>query len=321
MRSVIVVAAEGAVMKPGAFLLPINGSPESLFASEFVWSLASKSQSKVTAQHTIDNFGALQFLGQEKAGLIGSGPYVAAYQGICESLRAIAAKLEDSYTARAASHHVDSTFVCTDGDPVEEVCKLAPDHNLLVVGYRKRTAVDYPGCQGLKLSRAERLAHLSPIPILFVQKPLQAITKFAIFVSMDHMNVNWLKNCMHSALAVGADYSVTILASGVHEEPAASFVRDLIEADDEIEAENIKIVTAAADELMNFGQLKGGVDHGRVIVLPTIDAGEHRITSTGECPTALLRRVAFESILLWPEEYAKPLFSGETVLLKAGWYD
>jgi Ca2+-transporting ATPase len=63
------------------------------------------------------------------------------------------------------------------------------------------------------------------------------------------------------------------------------------------------------------------VDHGRIIVLPTIDSGEHRITSTGECPTALLRRVAFETILLWPEEFAKPLFRGETVLLKAGWYD
>ncbi|MBP9092903.1 universal stress protein [bacterium] len=309
-------------MKPGSFLLPINGSPESLFASEFVWSLASRNQSKVTAQHTIDLFGTLQFLGQEKAGLIGSGPYVAAYESICQSLRAIASKLEDSYTARAAAHHVDSTFICSEGDPVEEVCKLASAHDLLVVGYRKRAAVDYPACQGIKLSRAERLAHLSPIPILFVQKPIQAITEFAIFVSMDHMNINWLKNCMHSALAVGANYSVTILASGVHEEPAAAFVRDLVAADDEIEEECIKIVPLADDGgLLNFSQMKNAVDHGRVIVLPTIDSGEHRITSTGECPTALLRRVAFESILLWPEEFIRPLFKGETVLLKAGWYD
>jgi len=309
-------------MKPGSILLPINGSPESLFTAEFVWSLASKNHSKVTAQHTIDIFGTLQFLGQEKAGLIGSGPYVAAYQGICESLRAIGRKLEDSYMARAGSHNVESIFNCVEGDPVEEVCKLAPDHDLLVVGYRKRSTVDYPACQGIKLSRAERLAHMSPIPILFVQKPIPAITEFAIFVSMDHMNVNWLKNCMHSALAVGAKYSVTILASGVHEEPAASFVRDLIEADDEIDAECIKIVPLnESGALQNFGQLKDGVDHGRIIVLPTIDSGEHRITSTGECPTALLRRVPFETILLWPEEFAKPLFRGETVLLKAGWYD
>jgi nucleotide-binding universal stress UspA family protein len=309
-------------MKPGSFLLPINGSPESLFASEFVWSLASKYQSKVTAQHTIDIFGTLQFLGQEKAGLIGSGPYVAAYESICNSLRTIASKLEDSYSARAASHHVESTFICSEGDPVEEVCKLTAANDLLVVGYRKRAAVDYPACQGIKLSRAERLAHLSAIPILFVQKPIQAITEFAIFVSMDHMNINWLKNCMHSALAVGANYSVTILASGVHEEPAAAFVRDLIAADDEIEEECIKIVSLADDGgLLNFGQIKNAVDHGRVIVLPTIDSGEHRITSTGECPTSLLRRVAFETILLWPEEFTRPLFKGETVLLKAGWYD
>ena len=309
-------------MKPGSFLLPINGSPESLFASEFVWSLASKNQSKVTAQHTIDLFGTLQFLGQEKSGLIGSGPYVAAYESICQSLRAIASKLEDSYSARAAAHAVESTFICAEGDPVEEICKLAPGHDLLVVGYRKRAAVDYPACHGIRLSRAERLAHLSPIPILFVQKPIQAITEFAIFVSMDHMNINWLKNCMHSALAVGASYSVTILASGVHEEPAASFVRDLVAADDEIEEECIKIVSLADDGgLLNFSQMKDSVDHGRVVVLPTIDSGEHRITSTGECPTALLRRVAFESILLWPEEFTRPLFIGEKVLLKAGWYD
>ncbi|MFA7335601.1 MAG: universal stress protein [Candidatus Obscuribacterales bacterium] len=313
-------------MKPGSFLLPINGSPESLFASEFVWSLASNSQSKVTAQHTIDIFGTLQFLGQEKAGLIGSGPYVAAYESICQSLRAIASKLEDSYSARASSHQVESTFICAEGDPVEEVCKLAPAHDLLVVGYRKRASVDYPACQGMKLSRAERLAHLSPIPVLFVQKPIQAVTEFAIFVSMEHVNVNWLKNCMHSALAIGAKYSVTILASGVHEEPAASFVRDLIAADDEIEEECIKIVSLnESGVLQNFGQLgsqsKDGVDHGRVIVLPTIDSGEHRITSTGECPTTLMRRVAFETILLWPEEFTRPLFKGETVLLKAGWYD
>lgn len=309
-------------MKPSSFLLPINGSPESLFASEFVWSLARNSQSKVTAQHTIDISGTLQFLGQEKAGLIGSGPYLAAFESICQSLRAIASKLEDSYTARAESHDVESTFVCSDGDPVEEICKLAPDHNLLVVGYRKRKAVDYPACQGIKLSRAERLAHLSPIPILFVQKPIEAITEFAIFVSMDHMNVNWLKNCMHSAIAVGANYTVTILASGVHEEPAASFVRDLIAADDEIEEERLRVVSWTADgDLLNFSHMKDSVADGRVVVLPTINSGNHRITSTGECPTALLRRLAFESILLWPEEFAKPLFEGETVLLKAGWYD
>ncbi len=309
-------------MKPSSFLLPINGSPEALFASEFVWSLASNSQSKVTAQHTIDIFGTLQFLGQEKAGLVGSGPYVAAYENICQSLRAIASKLEDSYTARAASHNVDSTFICAEGDPVEEICKLAPGRDLLVVGYRKRAAVDYPACQGIKLSRAERLAHLSPIPILFVQKPIQAITEFAIFVSMDHMNVNWLKNCMHSALALGAKYSVTILASGVHEESASAFVRDLIAADDEIEEERIKVVSMTdGGGLLNFSQMKDSVDSGRVIVLPTIDSGDHRITSTGECPTALLRRVAFESILLWPEEFAKPIFNCEGVLLKAGWYD
>ncbi|CAN5522089.1 hypothetical protein BH11CYA1_BH11CYA1_03400 [soil metagenome] len=305
-------------MKSGSILLPINGSPESLFASEFVWSLASDTQLKVTAQHTIDIFGTLQFLGQEKAGLIGSGPYVAAYQSICESLRGIGRKLEDSYTARATSRKLESTFVCTEGDPVEEICKLTASHDLLVVGYRKRAAVDYPACQGIKLSRAERLAHLSAIPILFVQKPISEVTEFAIFVSMDHINVNWLKNCMHSAMAIGANYTVTILASGIHEEPAESFVHDLIAADGEIEAENIKIVSTTTDGLLNFGQVKGSVDHGRIIVLPTIDAGDHRITSTGECPTALLRRVAFESILLWPEEFAKPLFRGEKVLLNAG---
>ncbi len=305
-------------MKSASFLLPINGSAESLFASEFVWSLASKSHSKVTAQHTIDLAGTLQFLGQEKAGLIGSGLYVASYQGICESLRAIGRKLEESYTARATSHQIESIFICNEGDPVEEICKAAQENDLLVVGYRKRPAVDAPVCQGIKLSRAERLAHLSPIPILFVQKPMATVTEFAIFVSMDHINVNWLKNCMHSAMAIGASYSLTILASGEHEEPAALFVRDLIEADSEIEAKNIKIVSAADHGLLNFGQMEGKIDDGRVMVLPTIDSGNHRITSTGECPTDFLRRVAFESILLWPEEYAKPLFSSEAVLLKAG---
>ncbi|CAN5121228.1 hypothetical protein BH11CYA1_BH11CYA1_50770 [soil metagenome] len=277
-------------MKPGSFLLPINGSPESLFASEFVWSLANSSQSKVTAQHTIDLKGTLQFLGQEKAGLIGSGPYVAAYEGICESLRGIGSKLEESYTARAASYQVQSTFVGGEGDPVEEVCKLAPAHDLLVLGYRKRTVVDYPACQGIKLSRAELLAHLSPIPILFVQKPIEAITEFAIYISMNHINVNWLKNCMHSALAIGANYSVTIFASGEHEEPAASFVRDLIAADDEIEAKNIRVIPAADSSLLAFGQVKRDIDHGRVIVVPTIDLGEQRITSTGECPTAFFAK-------------------------------
>ena len=245
-------------------------------------------------------------------------PCVAAYQGICESLRKIGRKLEDSYSARATSHQIESTFVCSEGDPVEEICTVAKDHDLLVVGYRKRPTVEYPVCQGIKLSRAERLAHLSPIPILFVQKPIPAVTEFAIFVSMDHMNVNWLKNCMHSAKAIGASYNVTILASGVHEEPAASYARDLIEVDNEIQAENIKIVSAADHGLLNFGQMIGSVDQGRVIVLPTIGSGEHRITSTGESPTELLRRVAFESILLWPEEHAKPLFSGEAVLVKTG---
>lgn len=61
-------------------ILPFTGSQESLYASQCAWILAEQTNSVVDAQHVIDTRGALEFLGLEKNGLVGSAPYLAGYE-------------------------------------------------------------------------------------------------------------------------------------------------------------------------------------------------------------------------------------------------
>jgi nucleotide-binding universal stress UspA family protein len=304
----------------GSILLPLAGSQESLYALEFAWSLAEVTGSKVNAQHVVDTRGAFELVGMERPGIVGSGLYVSAYQAVCQSLKGISEKLSESYLARAAGRGIAGELFIDEGEPVEEICRRQSEHDLIIMGHRQRATFSLPDCQTVRLSLAEILAQNSSIPTLIIQQPIEQISEMMMFVSMDHINSSWIRNCLAAASLIGAECGLTILASGEHEEEPLDFMRNLRQAVPELEAARIRLVTREGGRYhpaeLCAHHLRGQTGKRAFLaVVPTTDRGENRITTFGEPPNNLLRRLTFDAVLVWPEESTKPLLPGKAPVL------
>lgn len=288
-------------MGSSSILLPLTGSQESLYAAELAWVLAKKTGANVTAQHVIDTRGSLEFVSPQKPGLIGSGLYVAAYESICQSLEALAIKLENSYNSRAASLGITTDFIVDKGDPAEEICKRASNYNLIVMGHHPRSYTSKQDLQIVKPSLAEKLAYKITVPVLIVQEPIRTMSEFVIFCSMDHVNAKWIKSCMQSVQAMGASCRLTFFPSGTHEESPANFIANLKEANPELEHADIRVTNTYEEALQDRGM--------HLIVIPTIDVDDYRITGVNQSPSELIQEYSFGAMLLWPEEFTQTLFN------------
>lgn len=297
----------------GSILLPINGSRESMCAMELAWKLGERLKMAVNAQHVINTRGALEVLGLATPGIIGSGPYVGAYESLCNSMSDIASKLEDSYIARKEGRNVTGSWFVDEGEPADAITNRGTEHDLLVLGYRPSGEPPVLKHQTIRLALAEILAQRSPSPVIVVQKPFTAISELAMIGAMDHVNTKWIRNCIRLARALKADCSLTILAGGGHEEPLTEFVRDLKEANPDFQELKMRMVCrdGSPAELADH-HLRGLLGQtGCLPVISTVDVGERRITSFGETPSDLLRRLSFDALLIWPEEYCCALFDNK----------
>ncbi|MBY0551111.1 MAG: universal stress protein [Candidatus Obscuribacterales bacterium] len=296
-------------MVNNSILLPITGSEESLYAAELAWYLAKQTDSKLTAQHVIDTASSLRFLGIEKPGLIGSGPFLAAFDTIQGALRNIANKLEDSYTARVSPLGIQSSFVIDEGDPVEEVCKRADKHTLIVTGHNPVLfdyKQDYKAC---RITFTQTLVRKSSVPVIIVRRPTN-ISRFAIFCSMDQVSKNWLKNCLQSARTLGAHCDLTFVASGNNEEMPVDFLQNLKASFPELESEQVRILSSKYGQPAEIcDEHIADADNQSLVVLATVNADKQRFTSMGEDPEIFLKRVSSSAVMLWPEEFLMPIFS------------
>src|SRR6185369_7253796 len=78
------------IMFNNSVLLAIDGSLESICAAKAAWRLAEKTKDgSVTAQYVLDGPAVWKFLGFDRRGFIGSGPYVAGYLNVCNSMRLV----------------------------------------------------------------------------------------------------------------------------------------------------------------------------------------------------------------------------------------
>lgn len=299
-----------------SILVPITGSQESLYAIELAWSLADRSNVRVDAQHVVDVRGALEFVGLENPGLIGRGPYLAAYEKVCAALRDVSRRIESAYAEKRKERAVPGELFIDEGEPLEEICRRLAEHDLAIIGHRRRATTHWPGGQMVRLSLAEKLASYSASPVLIVEKPSMQFSEVAAFVSMDHVNAVWLQNCQETARSMGARMSVTFFASGKHEQVASDFVADLKRVHPELADVNMCVVARSDGRPAQLARqhLWGTSGQpGVLCVIPTLDAGQERITTWGDAPSALLRRLPFEAVLIWPEECKQPVLALERV--------
>ncbi len=172
---------EVSAMKHKSYLLAIDGSVESKAAAYLAWKLAKKTGARIVAQHVVNTRDTWRFLRPKSAGLIGSGPYVEAFESVTKGLRSIAEALMLSYSTQAEGQNIEFETCIDEGDLVSEICKRAKEHDLLIIGHSKDGNIGVD--QKTPYSVCEELAEFCPVPMLFVMKECNPWQKMHVSIS------------------------------------------------------------------------------------------------------------------------------------------
>lgn len=115
-------------------LLELDGSADALAALNIAESLSHTSpQVLITAHYVVDSQAVWKFLGMEKPGLIGCGPYFQACESITSSLYELMETVSLSYQARCGHLEQFSKLVVDEGEFATMVEQRAADLKALVL--------------------------------------------------------------------------------------------------------------------------------------------------------------------------------------------
>lgn len=315
-------------MKGKSILLALSGSQQSRYATEVCWNLASKLEAMITAHHVVDSHSAWEFLGHEKPAFLESGRYLAAYQSLCKSLFCLGEELAEAYTSEAKKRGIDDICIIDEGNPIEQICRRALNHKLVVIGHRPQSALQpiidtnedgplpHSAGQFMRLSIAEALSNECARPLLVVQDKCNAWTSMTIMISMDHINEIFINSCLDMAESLNVNPVLLCLSSGAHEESAESFIKDIRESNQRLR--DVPMAVAPANGQISVynndnwfvpgeGKLDKEQFHNTLVVIPTRKVAGERITVVDSSPALFVRYLSLPSILLWPEEYVYSL--------------
>ena len=299
-------------MAKHSILVALSGSEQSRFAAEMAWKLAKKIDAEVTAEHVIDSRTIWQLLRSDKPGFVGSGPYIAAYETVIESLKSLANKLTMEYEAKAEGAGVVGPCLIKEGNPVEVLSRDARDHDLLVIGHLPsglRTA-DSELTQYIRYSIAEGVAHESSVPVLIVQSQALSWESMTIVSEIDHVNATYIRSCVKLAKMLGLKPRLEFCGTGMREEAPDKFRKDVLEMIPEIKDLDIDLEYFMGDAAIARKELFHGREMNEIVeipsetlfVLPTRGIARDRITVFGMEPHDFIRSLTLPCLLLWPED-------------------
>ncbi len=304
-------------MNKPSFLLGLNGTKQSQLAAELAFDLACKAEAQLTAQHVVDTTTTWDFLRNEEPGFVGSGLYVETFEMLKKAQFEIATKLIDKYESVAKGKKIDSITVIDEGAPVEEICRRAQDHDLVIVGHQYSTTKHSMKNRWHHVSYAvaEGLANHCPKPLLIVQKAGPSFWQdMQILVSLEHMNISFIRACLRTALFFGVTPKIICLMSGYHEEKADTLIENLRQTHSDLKEIEIhtKVVHKANEvdqthlELWSQDQAELEFDFEQfqksLLLVPTREVGEKRISILGIEANELVAQLSIPALLLWPEE-------------------
>lgn len=307
-------------MQKTSFLLALSGTKQSLYAAEAAWALCQKSRAHLTAQHVADTWTAWELLRNDEPGLVGSGLYVNAFETLRNCQREIGKKLLEKYDSMANSKGIESDSVVDEGNPVDEICRRAHDHDLVIVGHRpyRNPEESKDEWHAIKCAVAEGLANKCTKPLLIVQDKVPGIWKsMRIVLSCDHINTAYVRACLRTALFLGVEPTITCLMTGENEESVSALRKDLHASHPDlahvpIEAVKIEGMTAHDKLALMRGAIEDhplAVDKDTfdtLVVLPTrhVEDGRRSVLDVGA--EVFVRQLSAKALLLWPEEAVHP---------------
>lgn len=153
-------------MSRESYLVALDGSKDALNAAEVAWKLGKAKGAKLTALTVIDTQSIWDTFGRGLSGLIGSGPYIAAFENIRSSLRSISESLLTAFEARSQGHQIETVSMIEEGNLAERVLHNTEGHDLVLMGRRATTASGDRSF--LRTSLSEKVAAASASPVLIV---------------------------------------------------------------------------------------------------------------------------------------------------------
>jgi nucleotide-binding universal stress UspA family protein len=296
-----------------SILLGLSGSEQSKFAAETAWSIARKAGGRVVASQVVDTRMAWELIRNDRAGFVGSGVYLEAFENFSKSLESIANAVVNKFEAVANGQDVPTETLIEQGSPVRRLSERAVDHDLVVIGHQARDpgSKEKEHCNFIRYAVAEGLAHECPRPLLIVQGKFYGWSSMSILVSVDHLNFKYIDACVRTAKILELKPILILLASGNREESPQAILKDLRSAHPELADIDITVEMLyglsldSEHRLLKTGdvELEWSPDPDTLLVIPTRKTGNHRVTVFDTSPDAFVRFMSLPAILLWPEEH------------------
>lgn len=288
-------------MSQPSFLLCLNGSSQSQRAAQLAFEMAIKSNAQITAQHVVDTSTPWDFLRNDEPGFIGSGVFVETFELLKKAQWGIACKLLEKYEAVVETKNIISTSIIDEGPPVEQICKRAIEHDLVIIGHRHYLKNTNPKERWhyVHYTIAEGLANQCPKPLLVVQDfGPELWDDMKILVSLEHLNVTFIRACLRTAFFFGLKPQIICLMNGYHEESAKELINNLHLSHPDLAEVDITTKTCSKDPCdFDFTKMSRSL-----IIVPTRKVQDKSYSILGTEASELVAKLPIASILLWPEE-------------------
>jgi nucleotide-binding universal stress UspA family protein len=282
-----------------SILVALDGSQESLFAADIAASLAKRKQAGITGMTVVDTQALWEIAGQDLPGIIGSGPYIVAYQLIESSLRSVAETLMVAFESRVADHCISTQALVDEGDIVEHILKRAEHHGIVVMGHKSRSRRHtIHKRRYFHSSICQLVADSCPVPLLIVQGPAKLWDRSTLLLSAETYNSATMKAFVDFALSSGVQAQIVCTGRS----KTIDEMIKVVQADIDRIMPNapITLVGKRLYELEKFFSSVRAGDGETLFVLTTCDTEQGRKVCTGESLDYVIRDVARAYTLFLP---------------------
>jgi len=287
----------------------MDGSQEAMWAADLAALLARKTASDLTVQTVVDSAAMWKLIGQELPGIIGSGPYIAAYQSVQTILKSLAETLVAACEARLDSD-LSLKMVIDDGNVAEEICRRAQRHDLLIIGHQEISRFDNQFRHGhMKLSLCQLVTEQCGRPVLIVQRPCQIWTRARLVVCEVTYNTGVLNYFLQ--LTQDLDISAQIICTG-----RLKTIGQLI---DKVKSElpasaDVAVIGKKLHEIEDFYLNAAQNERDSLLVITLSNTKIGKYLCTGQAVDHFVRDLgAYTTLLLPPQQtdLERPLLTSE----------
>jgi len=185
---------------------------------------------RVQAQTVVDTGALWQLLGEDRPGLIGSGPYVAAYETAAAAMQAAADSLTCAYEAKVGALGIESDFVIDQGNVVTEIARRAKNHDLVIIGRRKTTEhrAHFDLLRVPRYSVSDHLLYYSSRPVVVVSNGCVSWKTARLVVDANQYDAHSLQSFLDLADLLGIDREIVCVGTSKELNCAVLDIRELI---------------------------------------------------------------------------------------------